>query len=160
MQEVTRIREQLQRAFDGDAWSGPSLQATLVGLTAAQAAARPVAQAHSIGELVCHLTTWVLTVAQRLEQRALTPLAAPDWPPFPATPDAAAWQQARQELVQAHQRLLAAVQLMSDADLEVVPAGGLGPAAGPADSFYVLLHGTAQHYLYHAGQVALLRKSL
>ncbi|UOQ78457.1 DinB family protein [Hymenobacter sp. 5516J-16] len=159
MREVARITEQLQRAFDGDAWSGPSLQATLAGLTAAQAAARPLAQAHSIGELVCHLTTWTLTVAQRLEQRTLTPLAAPDWPPFPATPDEAAWQQARQELVRAHQRLLAAVQRLPDADLDIVPDSGRYPATGSSDSWYVLLHGTAQHYLYHAGQVALLRKS-
>jgi hypothetical protein len=40
MSEIQRIIDQLQRAFDGDAWSGPSLEATLQNLSAAQAATK------------------------------------------------------------------------------------------------------------------------
>ena len=31
---------------------------------------------------------------------------------------------------------------------------------GTGTSFYVLLHGVAQHDAYHAGQIALLKKAL
>ncbi|WP_162910849.1 DinB family protein [Hymenobacter oligotrophus] len=160
MSEVQRIIDQLQRAFDGDAWSGPSLQATLLGVSAAQAAMHPLLQAHSIWELVLHLTTWSDTVRQRIEQRQNVPPAAADWPVAPAVPSEAAWQQANHELCLAHERLVALLRTLPDADLEQVLGTARDRADGSGVSIYVLLHGTAQHYLYHAGQIALLRKLL
>ncbi|UYZ58937.1 DinB family protein [Hymenobacter latericus] len=160
MPELTRIIDQLQRAFDGDAWSGPSLQATLLGVSAAKAAMHPLPQAHSIWELVLHLTTWADTVRQRIEHRHNVPPVAADWPAAPATPTEAAWQQANRELCQAHERLVAQAQTLRDADLGQVLGTARDRADGSGVSIYVLLHGTAQHYLYHAGQIALLRKLL
>ena len=49
MPELPRLLGQPQRAFEGDAWSGPSLFATLDGLGAAQFAALLLAGAYSIG---------------------------------------------------------------------------------------------------------------
>jgi hypothetical protein len=118
MKEKERIADQLRRAFDGDTWSGPSLQDTLVDVTAAQAAAHPLAGGHSIGELVRHLTTWAATVAQRVEQQQLTPPAGDDWPVFAAEPSEGAWQQARQALTRAQERLLAATVALPDAALD------------------------------------------
>ena len=151
MPELSRLLDQLQRAFDGDAWSGPSLFATLDGLTAAQAAAHPLPGAHSIGELVRHLATWSDTVAERIIQQKSLPAVRDDFPEFPAEASAEAWQAALQELHKAHERLLAVAALPEDA---------LDADLGAGVSNYVGLHGTAQHYLYHAGQVALLRKLL
>ncbi|SHK31533.1 DinB family protein [Hymenobacter psychrotolerans] len=156
MRETQRIADQLRRAFDGDAWSGPSLHTTLAGITAAQAAAHPLPGVHSIGELVRHLTTWAGTVAWRVEQRQSTPLTQEDWPAFAAAPDESAWQQARQELQSAHQRLVAAAEALPDDALEA----RVLQEDGAEVSLYVVLHGSAQHYLYHAGQIALLRKFL
>jgi uncharacterized damage-inducible protein DinB len=156
--EIPRILNQLRQAFDGDAWSGPSLQATLAGTTAAQAAAHPLAGTHSIGEIVRHLTTWADIVAQRIEQRALVPLVAPDWPEFAAEPNETAWQQAMQALQQAHEHLLAVAAALPETDLDILLGDARQRADGSGVSVYVLLHGTAQHYLYHAGQIALLRK--
>ncbi|MBD2714474.1 DinB family protein [Microvirga sp. STR05] len=156
MRETQRIADQLRRAFDGDAWSGPSLQATLAGTSAAQAAAHPLAGVHSIGELVRHLTTWAGTVAWRVEQQQQTPLTNEDWPAFATEPDERQWQLVQQELQSAHQRLLAATEALNDASLET----RVLQADGSQVTLYVLLHGSAQHYLYHAGQIALLRKFL
>ncbi|WP_139925702.1 DinB family protein [Hymenobacter sp. DG01] len=158
--EINRITDQLQRAFDGDAWSGPSLQQTLADITAAQAAAYPLPGVHSVGELVRHLTTWAATVAWRIEQRQVTPLTNEDWPAYPTAPDEARWQQAQQELRQAHERLLTATQTLTEADLDTVLKEAPGQTASSQVSLYILLHGTVQHYLYHAGQIALLRKFL
>ncbi|KUG06509.1 DinB family protein [Solirubrum puertoriconensis] len=160
MSEVHRIIDQLQLAFGGDAWSGPSLQATLLGVSATQAAMHPLPHAHSIWELVLHLTTWADTVHQRIEQRQNVPPVAADWPAAPAIPTEAAWQQANRELCLAHERLVAQAQTLHDADLGQVLGTARDRADGSGVSIYVLLHGTAQHYLYHAGQIALLRKLL
>lgn len=156
--ETPRILDQLRRAFDGDAWSGPSLQSTLAGITAAQAAARPLAGTHSIGEIVRHLTAWVDIVAQRIRQRALVPLTAPDWPDFATKPTEAAWLQAKQALQQAHKHLLVVAAAVPETELNTLLGDARQRADGSGVSIYVLLHGTAQHYLYHAGQLALLRK--
>ena len=56
MSELDRIRNQFRRAFEGEAWHGPSVLALLDGVTAQQAAAYPIPGAHSIWELVLHLT--------------------------------------------------------------------------------------------------------
>jgi uncharacterized damage-inducible protein DinB len=158
MTETARIIDQLQRAFDHDAWSGPSLRDTLQGLSASQAAARPLAEAHSIWELVLHLTTWTSTVCRRVEQRQNVPPAAEDWPAVPASVDENAWQGAIHELCRAHEQLLTVAQSLTAHELDQVLGEERDRADGSGVSIYVLLHGTAQHYLYHAGQIALLRK--
>jgi len=51
MKEIERILDQLRRSFDGDAWFGPSVEQVVAGITAAQAAARPLPAAHSIWKI-------------------------------------------------------------------------------------------------------------
>ena len=58
MTEATRIADQLRRAFGGEAWHGDSVFEILDGVTAAQAAAHPIKNAHSIWELVLHIGAW------------------------------------------------------------------------------------------------------
>ncbi|GAB3836662.1 DinB family protein [Hymenobacter jeollabukensis] len=156
--ELPRLLDQLERAFHSDAWSGPSLLATLIGLSAEQAAARPIPPAHSIWELVLHLRTWAATASARIEQRYHVLIEGEDWPAVPLVADEVAWQTALAELSKAHERLLTAVQALHDKDLNEVLGAERNRPDGSGVSIYVLLHGTAQHYLYHAGQVALLRK--
>ena len=52
MTEIERILDQLKRAYEGDAWHGPSVREALAGVNAKQAHARPLANAHSIWELI------------------------------------------------------------------------------------------------------------
>jgi uncharacterized damage-inducible protein DinB len=158
MTEPKRIADQLRRAFDGDAWSGSSLQQTLAGITAAQAAAYPWPGVHTIGELVRHLTSWTATAAQRVEARENTPMTRDDWPSFPVVADEAAWLRARQELHEAHERLVALTEALPATELDTVLGDMRERADGSGVTIYVLLHGIIQHYLYHAGQIALLRK--
>lgn len=157
MAETARLLDQLRRAFDGDAWSGPSLMNTLDGFGAGPAAAHPWPGSHSIHEIVRHLTTWTLTVARRVETRQNLAVVAEDWPAVPAA-DEAAWPAALAALRRAHEQLLAAVAALADDELDLVLGAVRDRPAGAGVSLYVLLHGAAQHYLYHAGQVALLRK--
>ncbi|WP_354582106.1 DinB family protein [Hymenobacter sp. UYP22] len=161
MSEINRLLDQLHRAFDGDAWSGPNLQSTLAGLSAAQAAAHPLAGAHSIWEIVLHLTTWLRVVRQRLATHTLIgPTDAENWPSLPTVPHDAAWQQALADLQAAHTELLAAVQALTDENLLQLPTPSADYPAGTPGSYYVLLHGVVQHNQYHTGQLALLRKAV
>src|SRR4029077_2088203 len=79
--EATRIADQLRRAFAGDAWHGDSLFEILEGVTAAQAAARPIRSAHTLWELVLHVAAWDGAVLRRLDGVAVTLSDAENFPP-------------------------------------------------------------------------------
>jgi len=151
MTEVERIEDQMKRAFEGNAWHGPAVLEVLEGVGAEQAARRPIAAAHSIWELVLHMNTWKDIAERRLGGDPVKEVPPElDFPPVQGT-DAAAWQAAQDGLAATHQRLTHALGRLRDAQLDEPPPGyGL--------SRYVLLHGVIQHDLYHAGQIAILKK--
>jgi len=153
MIETHRINSQLKRAQEGQAWHGPSLRELLEGVTAEQAAARPIPNAHSVWELVNHIIAWEQIARRRLEGEG--EMAIPDEINFPPVTDAseAAWQATLRSLEVSHRSLREGIKKIDDAELEKT-------LPGTRYSNYVLLHGVIQHDLYHAGQIALLKKSL
>lgn len=70
MTEIQRIVDQLNRAFEGEAWHGPAVMDILEGITAQQAAARPFNGTHSIWEIVLHIAAWERPVAEGWELSA------------------------------------------------------------------------------------------
>jgi uncharacterized damage-inducible protein DinB len=151
--EAARIADQLRRAFEGEAWHGDSLFEILTGVTAAQAAARPVADAHSIWELVLHVAAWDGAVLRRFDGVAVELSDAEN---FPRVTDAseAAWRRALAEVRRVHAELIEAVSNLPDSRLEEMVPG----KEGAHYTFYYMLQGVVQHELYHAGQIALLKK--
>ncbi len=156
MSETARIADQLRRAFDGEAWHGDSLFEILEGVTAAQAAAHSIKGAHSIWELVLHITAWDGAVRSRLTGKAVQLEGADNFPPVKEN-SAAAWRQAVEQARRVHDDLVKAVAAFPDARLgEKVPGKDKEP---DYYNFYYMLHGVVQHELYHAGQIALLKKA-
>ena len=143
----------LKLACQGQAWHGPSLLQNLDGVTAAMAAQHPIADSHSIFELVRHVSTWIDKVARVSSGEQYVSMEGDDdWPPVTDTSDAA-WQSALAELQAARELLRHAMRKFPEDDLEkIVP--------GKEFSYYVMLHGTVHHILYHAGQIGLLRKAI
>jgi uncharacterized damage-inducible protein DinB len=153
MSEATRIADQLRRAFDGEAWHGDSLFEILEGVTAAQAAARPIARAHTIWELVLHIAAWDGAVLRRLGGVAVELSDAENFPPVTDTSEAA-WRKALAQVRRVHDELVSAVAIFPDSRLDEMVPG----KKGTHYTFYYMLHGVVQHELYHAGQIALLKK--
>jgi len=150
MSEVQRISDQLKRAYEGEAWHGPSLKEILAGVSADQAARRPVPTAHSIWEIVLHIAAWDGVVCDRLHGNYLSDPAEGDWPAAAETTDEA-WAAALEALGANHLKLRKAIASLNEADLDK-------PLAPGKPSAYVTLHGVIQHDLYHGGQIALLKK--
>jgi uncharacterized damage-inducible protein DinB len=157
MSEIERLADQLQRAFYRDAWCGPSLLEALEGVTAGRAAARPLAGAHSIWEIVAHLSGWKRVVHRRLEGQPARLPEEGDWPQVADTAERA-WQDTLAKLKRRHDALLEAVRALDDARLEDVLFTESSRETGGGVSCYVTLHGIAQHDLYHGGQISLLKK--
>jgi uncharacterized damage-inducible protein DinB len=151
MTETHRLNLQLKLAQQGGAWHGPSLRELLDGVTAEQAAARPISDAHSIWELVNHIAAWERIATQRLQGEVIDEVADEiNFPPVSDTSEAA-WQATLQQLAETNRLLREAIKQIDDAKLQEVTPGKQHP-------LYIELYGVLQHDLYHAGQIALLKK--
>ena len=156
MSEVDRITDQFRRAFDGEAWHGPSVTALLNGVTAEQAAARPIPGAHTIWELTQHIRAWEGACLRRLNGDPAQLPDSEDWSDVNDHSEAA-WEKTKQMLIDTHTKLLEALGSLDDSRLDQ-PI--MNHPEIPFSSTYVTLHGGVQHDLYHAGQIAILKKAL
>ena len=148
--EPALIADQLRRAFEGEAWHGPALLDLLQDVDAATAAAKPLPGVHSIWELVLHVAVWDAAACRRLAGEKFQPTGTANFPIVPK-PTEAAWRKAVTQAKRTHDVLVKTVAALPDSRLrERVP--------GKKYDFYHMLHGVAQHELYHAGQIAILKK--
>ncbi|HUE85733.1 MAG TPA: DinB family protein [Vicinamibacterales bacterium] len=153
MSEVKRIAGQLRASITGPAWHGPSITEILDGVTANEARQHPVAAAHSMAEIVPHITAWMSAAERRLAGEPIELEGDADWPPVT---DGFDWSAAVQGLRDAAEALGVRIRTLSDADLTSIRILG----SGQEYSAYVLIHGVVQHNLYHAGQLAVLKKAI
>lgn len=147
------MADQLRRAFEGNAWHGPAIKEILVDVSAAQAAAHPIGSAHSIWELLLHIEAWEHVAIGAINGTAM-PNPMPDEQNFPEvnTADESAFAAAKKSVFVTNEKLASAIEKFDPARLEnTVP--------GRSYDFYHLFHGMTQHALYHAGQIALLKKA-
>lgn len=153
MDIARHLAGRIRRTIHGPMWHGPAVGALLDGVTPAQAAAYPIAGAHSAWELVLHMAAWAELAALRLDGGAVEyPPADVDWPSLPSVPEAEAWTAARARLVAAYEHLAERVR--------VLPAERLRErVAGQEHRVAVMLDGVVEHGAYHGGQLALLRRS-
>src|SRR5918993_2816051 len=117
MKETERIRDQLQRAFAGDAWHGPAVLEILENVTASQAATRPIAGAHSIWELVLHIKAWSDACRRRLAGDRAELADEENFPPIDDT-SGEAWQNAQTSLRESQQRLNEAIAAIDETRLD------------------------------------------
>jgi uncharacterized damage-inducible protein DinB len=132
------LKHDLHSVYDGDPWHGSSITAVLAGVDAATAARRSIPNAHTIWELVLHMTGWTREVASRVRGG---PIKNPpeDWPVPETAGGEAAWRAAKD-----------LVRWIGD---ERDPALGAGQAVG------TMIRGLMQHHTYHEGQIAVLKRA-
>ena len=154
--ECNRLAYAIAAAISGDAWYGDSLRKILDTVTLKQAQARPIANAHTIWELVRHVEVWVKFCIGAIEG---TPIPAwstmpkeDDWPPVADTSEKA-WKEAVSAFFSTHLKLVESVKTFKDDQLETT-------VPGRTYNFYHLFQGMIQHAVYHGGQIALLKKVL
>jgi uncharacterized damage-inducible protein DinB len=151
--ELERLDEQLRRSLEGDAWHGPAVLEALAGVTPEQAAAHPIAGAHSIWELVLHLAGDYRLVMRRLAGNAAPLTPEEEWPVVPVV-SAESWQGTVQGLRHLNEDMRRAVRAFDPARLDEPLV------AQPPYTAYTQFIGITQHGLYHAGQIAVLKRAL
>ncbi|WP_164462060.1 DinB family protein [Bacillus sp. FJAT-42376] len=150
MSELARMADQLERAYRGSAWHGPSLLEALEDVDFKKAFQHPLHDAHSIWEIVLHVTSTNETVTMRLMGMAAMMTPEEDWPSID-TSDAGSWQAALEKLSQSHNKLIDALKTVSEDRLD-------DPVIKEFSTIYVTIQGNIQHMIYHAGQIMLLKK--
>ena len=154
MTETFRLADQIRRAFEGNAWHGDSVLELLADVNAATAAARPIQTAHSIWEILLHIAAWDDAVYRRIGGAAVTLTDEQNFPTIKDTSEAA-WTHAIESTKKVHNELIKAVAAFPDSRLaEQVPG-----KSQKYYNFYYMFSGIVQHELYHAGQIALLKKA-
>ena len=152
MTEIERIGEQLKRAFEGSAWHGPSVMELLSDVTAQQAAARVFPGAHTIWELALHIGAWEGACLTRLQGERAELTDAEDWPAVMETTEST-WQRCKSTLVDGNHKLRDMIASLDEQRLDEPILPGM-------PSVYITVQGVVQHDLYHAGQIAILKKAL
>ena len=152
MKPIDRIVEQMRAAFEGGAWHGPAVLEVLRDVDPLQAAAKPIAEAHSIWALVLHLSATQAVLIRRVRGEEAGLAESDFWETVPPPTDEN-WQAALDRLTRQERELRAAIAAFPEdrLDEKLMPSG--------TSSAYTNFHGHLQHNLYHAGQIALLKKA-
>jgi uncharacterized damage-inducible protein DinB len=151
MTELERIADQVQRAYAGKAWHGPSVLEALQGVTPDIAARHSIANAHSIWELAHHIGAWADIPRRRIEGERFEVTQEMNFPPVIEN-TAAGWRESLDRLAESQRRLIDVIHSLEERRLdEAVMQDG--------PTIYTLLQGVAQHHAYHAGQIVLMRKA-
>lgn len=149
MSEIARIVSLIEQTFEGTPYYGPSLINTLERVNVELAIRKPPWSAHCIWELVLHITTELNYACQVINGTAGPWVEGKTtWPAIVDVSDIA-WQKTVQELIKANRAFAQAVKQLDDSILDQQPIRVRGP-------YYLMLHGTMQHNVYHSGQISLL----
>jgi uncharacterized damage-inducible protein DinB len=156
--DLEALRDDLRQIYAGEPWHGSSITDVLEGVDAEIAGRRTIANAHTIWELVLHLAVWTWEVASRV--RGGNPRSPPeDWPRQNPDGGEAAWRAALADLASAQKNIERAVDDLEPADLVRWIDDKRDPAVQTGTTVGTLLRGLLQHYAYHQGQIAILKRA-
>ena len=133
------LADQINRAFRGGSWHGPSVMEVLAGVSAHDA------------EIVLHMASGYALVLARVRGESAELQEDEAWPRVPdASPEA--WGESQRALERLNQQLVGAVRSFSPEQLL--------QELGSEFTAYTQFCGAPQHDLYHAGQIVMLKKAL
>ncbi len=157
---AAQLSNHIKRAVAGPMWHGPSLDELLASVSSDQAAARPIPGAHSIWEIVLHVTAWAEIALARLHgQRTGDPAPDEDWPPVSGS-DSKSGSDAAADWHAALDRLRESYRALATDTRRLEPSAFDDKVAGADYLVSNLLHGVIEHATYHGGQIALLKRAL
>jgi uncharacterized damage-inducible protein DinB len=151
-EEIKRIYKNIAALYDGQPWYGDNISSILAGVSAQMASQRPSKLNHSIAEIMSHLTAWHYFVIEKLKGNEAYEVwdTALNWQSVAALSDGE-WQKVKDDLQKSYALLLQQIEQMPESLLTSV-------VSGRKYNFRLMLQGIAQHDIYHAGQMAIIKK--
>jgi uncharacterized damage-inducible protein DinB len=151
--QVRLFLQLIDEAYKSKAWHGANLSGSIHGLSAQQAAWRPLSTRHNIWEIVIHCAYWKYIVRRRLlgEKKGSFPLKGSNWIKRPRELNEKAWRDDMRMLDEMHQSMREVIIQLKPSDLNQKPAGSKFTISS-------IISGIACHDVYHAGQIQLLKR--
>ena len=151
MSEIQQLVQHYDETMGGGAWYGDPVWKILEGIDAECAAARLLPGTHSIWELVMHMEWWERIGLRRFSGPVSSEEEeAGNYLPTPA-PEEARWQQTLQSFRASNREFREAISRLDSSQLDI-------NTPGRERTFRYELVGVIEHHIYHAGQIALLKK--
>ena len=152
--DLEALRQDLHDVYEGSPWHGSSITEVLKGIDANAAARRPIPKAHTIWEIVLHMTAWTREVASRV-RGAAAKSPPEDWPAPRFGGGEPAWKAAKDDLAAAQADIEAAAAGLDGDDL----VRWIENHEGTSCSVGTVIRGLLQHHTYHEGQIAILKRA-
>lgn len=152
MSESQKILDQFNKMYYGGAWFGNGLKEILDEVDSETAVKRPIETAHNILEITNHISIWVKAVNHQLIGTPLQVSDKENWQIINFDAEKY-WSDSLNKLDERISELLNQLSRTSDEKLSET-------VNGEGYTFHFLLYGVLQHCVYHAGQIALLKKTM
>src|SRR2546423_2040073 len=152
--DLEALRLDLHNVYEGDPWHGSSITEVLKGIDAGIAARRSIPHAHTIWEIVLHMTAWTREVASRV-RGAAAKSPPEDWPATRFGGGEPAWKAAKDDLAAAQKEIEIAAGALSSDDL----VRWIENHEGTSCTVGTVIRGLLQHHTYHEGQIAMLKRA-
>jgi uncharacterized damage-inducible protein DinB len=148
------LHREFNNAFQGKPWHGKSAMEIVELSDPEKVFVHWIPNAHSIAELVLHLTVWTEEAVERLSGgHAKVPLRG-DWPGISET----SWESIVEDFRAAHQKFMERIENFSSLDWQAKTIDDRNELELTTGTYAELVSGIIQHLAYHAGQISLLQK--
>ncbi len=151
---MTSIIRRLNTVFSGTPWYGQPVLNVLESIHDVDVYQTPYNGGHSLIELLYHMINWTNFVLKRIEKDPVQDVRyfeQHDW--ITIDPAKHTWEKGMEALKASQQRLIDLLGQQDDELLrEIVDERKY--------NYKFMLHGLADHYIYHLGQMAYLKKWL
>lgn len=152
-----KLEQELDKILSGQPWYGRSIYDILADVSFEAAFERPIANAHSIAEILLHMLAWTEEVMDRLNGMSANVPVSGDWPETGA-PDEEKWKRWVSDYKLVNVNLAVIIRDFADEKwcFPIIDERGTEPVVTHEE----IVHGSIQHQIYHGGQIALLSKAL
>jgi uncharacterized damage-inducible protein DinB len=151
-EEIKRIHKNISAVYNGQPWYGDNVFSFLSGISAERAAIKPERLNHSIAEIVCHMTAWRCFATEKMKGNAAYEVLDTElnWRKIMKLNEAE-WKTIQDDLLKSQTELLQQIEQMPESML-------VARVDGRKYNFRLMLQGIAQHDIYHAGQISMIKK--
>ncbi len=151
MKQVSEITNQFETTYEGKPWYGSSITKILSDVTEKVALWKPTENAHSIAQLVWHMTYWRQALIKKLEadlEYKASMESEDNWS-SPEKIRSVGWNTILEQFHESQQKLVDLLKKQDDSLLEKTYYKEV--------TYREIITGILQHDIYHLGQIAYVK---
>jgi len=152
--QIQSIIRNLQNVLSGEPWFGKPVYSLLEEVDRSKVYIKSNENSHSLADLLYHLITWAeftLKSLERAGEEEIRAIEELDWRKI--DPAVHTWEKGLAELKSIHEKIILTIKDKNDEFLSE-------KVEFRKYNFRILLNGLIQHDIYHAGQIAYVKKLL